>query len=646
MPIATRLPDLAHWKAQVKCQAGCPVSTDAGRYVQLIAEGRDEDAFLVARAPNPFASVCGRVCAAPCEDACRRGAIDAPISIRALKRFVTEKYGVESVHPSTQDVLREKLLEEGNRYAGHLPVHPLSSASAARRAGRRRKVAVIGAGPSGLSSAHDLALLGYEVTVFEASEEPGGMMRFGIPEYRLPRTLIRAEIDKILSLGVALKVRTPLTADFGLEELRRQGFESVYISVGVSRGRDLVVPGVEKDGVVKAVDYLLNINRGFRMDLGRRVVVIGGGFVAFDAARTAVRLGREDEAKALQEVLTEDARLNEALDSARAALRGGAAEVTIVSLENFEEMPVLRTTQGHEEFEEAKREGITFVPRRGPNRFLGSGRLEAVELKSVVSVFDENGRFAPRYDESDLVTIPADACILAIGQQADLSFLKPADGVALTPGGTIRVDPSTLATSAPGLFAGGDVAFGPRNLIEAVANGKRAARSIHEFLSREAVRVQAAISIEKLPTADYRVLAGFEIFDREAPPTLDVGRRTGIAEVETGYADAEARRQAARCLLCHVQTIYDPEKCVLCSRCVDICPEYCLAIVPFEDLDLAEEERAALAGRAEGNGLPLSAMVKDDDRCIRCGLCAIRCPTDAMTMERFSITERFAVAAD
>jgi formate dehydrogenase (NADP+) beta subunit len=646
MPIAIRLPDLAHWKAQVKCQAGCPVSTDAGRYVQLIAEGRDEDAFLVARAPNPFASVCGRVCAAPCEDACRRGVIDGPISIRALKRFVTEKYGVESVHPSTQDVLREKLLEEGNRYAGHLPVHPLPIASAARSAGKRRKVAVIGAGPSGLSSAHDLALLGYDVTVFEASEEPGGMMRFGIPEYRLPRTLIRAEIDKILSLGVALKVRTPLTADFGLEELRRQGFESVYISVGVSRGRDLVVPGVEKDGVVKAVDYLLNINRGFRMDLGRRVVVVGGGFVAFDAARTALRLGREDEANALQEVLTEDARLNEALDSARAALRGGAAEVTIVSLENFEEMPVLRTTQGHEEFEEAKKEGITFVPRRGPNRFLGSDRLEGVELKRVVSVFDENGRFAPRYDESDVVTIHADACILAIGQQADLSFLKPADGVALTPGGTIRVDPSTLATSAPGLFAGGDVAFGPRNLIEAVANGKRAARSIHEFLSREAVRVQAAISIEKLPTADYRMLAGFEVFDREAPPTLDVGRRTGIAEVETGYADAEARRQAARCLLCHVQTIYDPEKCVLCNRCVDICPEYCLAIVPFEDLDLAEEERAALAARAEGNGLPLSAMVKDDDRCIRCGLCAIRCPTDAMTMERFSITERFAVAVD
>jgi len=646
MAIPIRFPDLAHWKAQVKCQAGCPVLTDAGRYVQLIAEGRDEEAFLVARAPNPFASVCGRVCAAPCEDACRRGAIDAPISIRALKRFVTEKYGVESVHPNSQDRLREELVAEGNRYAGHLPVHPVSFPSSRPAGSARRKVAVIGAGPAGLSAAHDLALLGYAVTVFEAAEEPGGMIRFGIPEYRLPRTLIRAEIDKVLSLGVELRLKTPLSAEFGLSALRAQGYESVFLSVGVSRGRDLQAPGVELDGVVKAVDYLLNVNRGYRMDLGQRVVVIGGGFVAFDAARTALRAGRKDLEKELERIdETEDHRMKEALDSARAALRGGATGVTIVSLETFEEMPVLRTTQGHEEFEEAKKEGVVFVTRRGPRRFLGDGKLQAVELRGVVSVFDENGRFAPRYDDQDVTRIECDACILAIGQQPDLSFLRPEDGVALTPGGTIRVDPVTLSTSAPGIFAGGDVAFGPRNLIEAVANGKRAARSIHEHLSREAAATRARLDIEKLPTATYRMIAGFEIFDREAPPTLEIGRRTGIAEVETGYGDLEARRQAARCLICHVQTIYDPEACVLCSRCVDVCPEYCLAIVPFEELDLPEAERRQLEERAEAGGLPLSAMVKDDERCIRCGLCAIRCPTDAMTMERFSITERFAAAA-
>jgi formate dehydrogenase (NADP+) beta subunit len=629
MSVRVRLPDLEHWKQQVKCQTGCPVRTDAGRYVQLIAEGRDERAYLVARAPNPFASVCGRVCAAPCEDACRRGAIDGPISIRALKRYVTEQYGVESIRPDTQDALFSEGVHDGNRYPGHLPT--VAEAPAAGR-----KVAIVGAGPAGMAAAHDLALLGYRVTVFEAGAEPGGMMRFGIPEYRLPRSLLHAEIEKILSLGVSLKLSTPLSSAFGLGELRAEGFDAVFLSVGVSRGRDLQVPGVELDGVVKAVDYLLNINRGFRMDLGRRVVVIGGGFVAFDAARTAIRTGREEDLAALAGEV--GARAKEAFDSARAALRAGAAEVTIVSLENFDEMPVLRTTQGHEELVEARREGVRFMPRRGPLAFVGDGRVRAVSLRAVTRVFDDQGRFAPEYDDADVMTVEADACILAIGQKADLDFLGPADGVELTPAGAIRVDPATLATTAPGVYAGGDVAFGPRNLIEAVANGKRAARSIHEHLTRHQARLRSHLDIEQIPTSRYRMLAGFERLDRESPPTLDVGRRTGIAEVETGYDKDAAFRQAARCLVCHVQTIYDPEKCVLCNRCVDICPEHCLAFVPFESVELAPEEREALAGSRAG-GLPLAAMVKDDERCIRCGLCAIRCPTEAMTMERFSITE-------
>jgi NADPH-dependent glutamate synthase beta subunit-like oxidoreductase len=402
------------------------------------------------------------------------------------------------------------------------------------------------------------------------------------------------------------------------------------------------VPGIELDGVVKAVDYLLNVNRGYRADLGRRVVVVGGGFVAFDAARTALRLGAEDQVDALGEIAAESAsHAKEALDSARAALRGGAREVTIVSLESFDEMPVLRTTQGHEEFEEAQREGIRFVPRRGPNRFVGQGRLSAIELRAVTSVFDAAGRFAPAYDDADVVTLEADACVLAVGQRADLSFLTPEDAVELTPGGTIRVDPATLATSAPGVYAGGDVAFGPRNLIDAIANGKRAAGSIHRLLSRHDAPLNVRLDIAAIPTARYRMIAGFEELDRAAPPTLDLGRRTGIAEVESGYSEADARRQAARCLVCHIQTIYDPEKCVLCNRCVDICPEYCLAIVPFDALDFDPETRQALIERAGKSGLPLSAMVKDDERCIRCGLCATRCPTDAMTMEQFAITERF-----
>jgi NADPH-dependent glutamate synthase beta subunit-like oxidoreductase len=642
--VRVTLPQLAHWKAQVKCQAGCPVATDAGRYVQLIAEGRLEEAYLVARAPNPFASVCGRVCAAPCEDVCRRGAIDAPISIRALKRHLTEQYGIESIHPDTQDTLYTRDCGEGNRYGGHLPLTlhrtPPSAAPA-----RPRAVAVIGAGPAGLAAAHDLAVLGYAVTVFDAADEPGGMMRYGIPEYRLPRSLLRAEIDRILALGVTLRLQTALTPAFGLEALRQAGFDAVFLSVGVSRGRDLQAPGVELDGVVKAVDYLLNVNKGYRLELGRRVVVIGGGFVAFDAARTALRIGHDQglephDAETL--AAAADARVKEALDSARAAVRGGAADVTVVSLESFDEMPVLRTIQGHEEFDEARREGIRFVTRRGPVRFLGEGRLAHIELRAVTSVFDADGRFAPTYDDADVMTLDADACILAIGQRADLSFLTPADGIEVLPNGVIKVDPVTLGTSAPGVYAGGDVAFGPRNLIEAVANGKRAASSIHEYLADDRARLETSLQIDELSTQHYWMLEDFELLDREAPSTLAIDRRTGIAEVETGYDTAAAHRQAARCLVCHVQTIYDPEACVLCNRCVDVCPEYCLAIVPIADLDVDDDTRAALTARADANGSPLSAMIKDDLRCIRCGLCAVRCPTNAITMERFTITERWA----
>src|SRR3989338_4294428 len=273
------------------------------------------------------------------------------------------------------------------------------------------------------------------------------------------------------------------------------------------------------------MDYLLNVNRGYRTGLGRKGVVIGGGFVAFDAARPARRAGRTGGAQALGRDLGDeaDARLKEALDSARAAIRGGAAEVTIVSLESFEEMPVLRTTQGKEEFEEAKKEGVVFVPRRGPKRFLGDGRLKRIELRRATSVFGPDGRFAPEYDDADVATIDADACILAIGQKADLSFLKPEDRVELTPGGAIRVAPETLAASAPGVFAGGDVAFGPRNLIEAVANGKRAARSIHRFLAGERARLAGSVASEKPPTSQYRMAGGFESLDRQGAPPPPAG---------------------------------------------------------------------------------------------------------------------------
>ncbi|HYK88400.1 MAG TPA: FAD-dependent oxidoreductase, partial [Acidobacteriota bacterium] len=331
-----------------------------------------------------------------------------------------------------------------------------------------------------------------------------------------------------------------------------------------------------------------------------------------------------------------------ALDAARAAIRAGVTDVRMCSLESFAEMPVLRTSQGKEEFEEARREGVVFHPQRGPRRLSGeNGRVRRIELMGVSRTYDPDGRFNPIYDPDINEVLEADSVILAIGQQADLSFLKAADGVEVTPRGTIRIDERTLATTAPGIFAGGDVAFGPRNLIEAVANGKRAALSIDDFLRGRSATPAVRLSIEKIPTSRYRMAVGYEKHPRQVPPSISLDRRTGISEVETGYSDDEARRQAERCLYCHIQTVYDPAKCVLCNRCVDICPEYCLKLVPVEQLDLdAQIVEKILDSSGVLSGPFLSAMIKDDEKCIRCGLCAIRCPTDAMTMEVFHYVEQ------
>ncbi len=666
MAIRTRyrtiVPDIQFWKNMVPCQAACPIHTDAGKYVQLIAHRDGRASYLTARSPNPFASVCGRVCAAPCEDRCRRASIDAPVSIRALKRSACEQFGVESLSPDTQDALLADAEESGNKWAWHLPVLTEDR----KKVARGRKVAVVGAGPAGLACAHDLAVMGYSVTVFEATDIAGGMMFHGIPEFRLPRSIIERETAKIIGLGAELKFNAPLTPEFGLQELRNSGFESVFLAIGTQRGRQLAIEGTELDGVVKAIDFLLNVNHGYRITIGKRVLVIGGGLVAFDAARMALRAGAEQLPEAtmpdtrrrtLQRVLqgenvppqvtpfldTGEGTTPAALDAARAALRAGAPDVRMISLESYQEMPAFRSAQGREEFEEARKEGVQFHTQRSVRRIVGrNGRVSGVELIGVKRTYDENGRFSPIYDESVTETMEADTILLAIGQQADLSFLKPEDDLRLTPQGMIRVNPETLATSVPGIFAGGDVAFGPRTLIEAIANGKLAALSIDRHLRGVTSEPAVNLLATKFTTREYKRPADYEKFPREAPPTSALNRRTGISEVEESYSQDVAVRQAERCLYCHIQTIYDVEKCVLCNRCVDICPEYCLRLVPFEEMGVEAGTLSDLVRHYRLEGVPeseLSVMLKDEEKCIRCGLCAIRCPTDAMTMELFFYEE-------
>ncbi len=619
--------DLAWLDSNFPCMAACPVHTESGRYVALIEEGKYKEAYHVARRPNPFASICGRVCAAPCETSCRRGTIDQPIAIRALKRFVTERFGVESM----MDLKRLKEV-----FGKSVKTNGI-------------KAAVIGGGPAGLSCAHDLALLGYEVTVFEAQSVAGGMLRLGIPEYRLPRELIRLEINAILSLGVEMKLNTAIGRDFVIGDLKKQGYEVVFIAIGAHRSRDLRIEGVELDGVFRAVDFLLNVNLGYRVELGEKVVVIGGGNVAIDVARTAVRQEKIDVGH-----VTEVA---EALDVARSAVRFGAKEVHMVCLEDWNEMPASR-----EEINDALEEHIHIHPRKGPNRIVGrDGKVAGFETVDCISVFDEQKKFNPKFAAGTETILEADTVIMAIGQTSDLSWIKPEDGIEVTPRNTIRIEPATLATTAPGIFAGGDVSFGPRNLIDAVANGKKAAQSIHHYISGEAGKtVEVAfhdrdVEIIVANTKEYKRIWGYEKENRVAIPCQPIERRIGVSQIELGYTEEQARREASRCLHCWENTIFNEKgedsgsECILCGGCVDICPESCIDLVALDRVEFDESmvneisTHYDLVINGETKELVGSVMIKDEDRCIRCGLCAMRCPVACITMEGYTVSEAMAI---
>ena len=599
------VPELEYYDTNIPCLAACPVHTNAGMYVAAIADGDDELAYLTARLPNPFASVCARVCAAPCEDACRRGTIDRPIAIRALKRFVTEQFGTE----------------RGNGEAWHRVAAPPTFE-------RPQSVGIVGGGPAGMACAHDLRRLGYKVTVYEATDKLGGAMWLGIPEYRLDRGVLSADINAIIDLGVEVQYETRLGVDVTLEDLRNN-HDAVFLSIGATLGRGLDLEGAEADGVFKAIEFLINMNRGFNVDVGERVIVIGGGDVAMDAARTALRASdyanqdpkqiggasnqrvngtdRDEEDAADQRSL-----MTEAIDVARTAARAGAREVVVMSLESAEEMPA------HEfEVEEAQHEGISFMPRRGPRRILvdDDGRAAGIETVGVTSVFNDEGRFSPEFDEGDLQVAEADTVILAIGQAIDLEALG-ADGPEVSPRRTIQVDNDTGRTSMDGIWSGGDAAKGPRTLIDAVADGRRSAADIHRSFGGYDEAAESATFVKLAQF--HRLEDSYDQTPRVDVPTLDTGRRIGLVEVELGFTEQQARCEASRCLRCFANIILDVDKCVLCALCADVCPVDVISLVPSEEVD------SGAAGS--------TALLLDEERCIRCALCIERCPPDALSM--------------
>ena len=577
---------------------------------------RYEAAYLIARGPNPLASMCGRVCGAPCEAACRRGSIDQPIAIRALKRFVADQFAGPARDPQSFAQGECDGVDEMATLARFL-------AAREYRKPQGLRVAIIGSGPAGLAAGHDLALMGMAPTIFEAESRPAGMLYTGIPAYRLPRDLIDAEIELIRSLGVEFRCGVKIGRDIDFAALR-DAFQAVIIAVGAKRARMLALPGADAEGIYGGIDFLRAVSLGERLPIGRRVVVIGGGNVAFDVSRSAVRHTGDDPER-LVDRQTET-------DISRVAMRQEAVrEVHLACLESREEMPADEV-----EIIEGEEEGIIRHNRVGPKEFLfreenGRKVVSGVRFRRVLSVFDANRRFAPVYDDHATEDVAADTVLLSVGQMPDLSFLGDV--------ARLQLNAETLETEMPGVFAAGDVAYGARLMIDAIASGKKAARSVYRYLTGKEIGIeetQLHFEIE-----DYCREAGYEGRSRAHIPVISARERLAdpLRLVETGYTEVQAVSEAGRCLDCGVNTIFDGEKCILCGDCVDVCPTLCLKLVGLEQLERTPEVEALLAAGAAD---PMdSAILKDEDRCIRCALCAERCPTRAITMERFQFCQEW-----
>jgi formate dehydrogenase (NADP+) beta subunit len=624
------LPGENYHQELISCQVACPVHTDARGYVRAIAAKRFEEAYLIARGPNPFASICGHICGAPCEVACRRGkvprvdddgrfvGIDRPIAIRALKRFVCEQHGPEAGSIAKTLKTLESYFPSVAAGVDEMASLVRSSLEGRLQKGNGERVAIIGAGPAGLSAAHDLCLLGFSPVVFETEPLPTGMLAVGVPSYRLQRELILREVEVIQALGTDIRCGVTVGKDVSFATLRRD-FAAVIIAVGAKSSRSLGLPGEQGPQVLGGVDLLRAVALGIPMELGQTPLVIGGGNVAYDVARTVLR--------------------QIAYDTARTIARLPATKgVKLVSLEGLEEMPAdtLEILEGDEE-------GIERLNGWGPLEIKRdeSGRVTGVLVRKCLRVYDENRRFNPVFDDDHKVTIPCDSVLLAVGQSPALSFLEDGgtDIEQFRPGWP-KTDPKTLATTAPGVFVAGDLAHGTRLMIDAVASGKAAARSAYHYITGRHLEAQAVTA--HLVEERYRRESGYESIRRVAIPVSHPEARLKHPGhlVELGYDREQACREASRCLDCGVTPVFDGTRCVLCGGCVDVCPTLCLKLVSLSDLAGSNELHNLINNTLEPDldYTQHSAILKDEDRCIRCAACAMRCPTDAITMERVTFS--------
>jgi NADPH-dependent glutamate synthase beta subunit-like oxidoreductase len=580
-------PDYFH--KVVDCQWACPAHTDVPLYIRLIAQGRFGDAYMENRKSNVFPGILGRVCDRPCEPACRRGRVEEkPVAICRLKRVAADH----------REDITARLPKGAERSNG-------------------KKVALIGCGCASLTVANDLRPLGYEVTIFEALDATGGLMRTNIPRFRLPPEVLDEEINYIIDMGVDLKLNHRIDS---MKDLLDSGeFDAVFVGTGAPRGKNLEIPGrYDSDRIHIGIDWLESVAFEHVAEIGRRVLIIGVGNTAMDCCRTSLRLGADDV-----KVMARKPR--------------GFFKASDWELEDAEE------------------ENVEILVNHSPKQFvIEDGRLVGMTFELMEYGVDENGRI-DRGKVTGETTIPCDDVILAIGQDNAFPWIERDIGIEFNEWDCPIVDETTMMCTREGVFFGGDSAFGPKNIIWAVAHGHEAAISIHKYCQGEDVTQRMPrgmnLSTQKMGMHEWSYSNDFDPAERRIMPHVDLKERFKKLdiEVELGFTAEQAIQEVERCLNCDIQTVFTASLCIECDACVDICPVNCLTITQNGDEADLRTRLSAPAVNPEQDlyvsaGLPHTSrvMVKDEDICVHCGLCAERCPTGAWDMQKSQVLIPYA----
>jgi len=585
-PTDTANPDYYH--KVVDCQWGCPAHTDVPEYIRMIAQGRFSDAYMENRKSNVFPGILGRVCDRPCEPACRRGRVEEkPVAICRLKRVASDH----------RDDITDRL-----------PKAPAKS--------NGKNVALIGAGCASLTVANDLRPLGYDVTIFEALDTTGGLMRTNIPQFRLPPPVLDEEIGYILDLGVDLRLNHRIDS---MKDLLDEGFDAIFVGTGAPRGKNLEIPGrYDSDRIYIGIDWLESVAFEHTKSIGKRVLIIGVGNTAMDCCRTSLRLGANDV-----KVMARKPR--------------GFFKASDWELEDAEE------------------ENVEILVNHSPKEFIiEDGKLVGMKFELMEYNIDESGRI-DRGTVTGEKVIPCDDVVLAIGQDNAFPWIERDIGIEFDKWECPVVDETTMMCTRDGVFFGGDSAFGPKNIIWAVEHGHQAAISMHRYCHGESIDDRLPmgmnLSSQKMGMHEWSYSNDYNPASRRLMPHVDLKKRFKQLdiEVELGFTAEQAIEEVERCLNCDVQTVFNASLCIECDACLDICPVNCLTITENGDED---DLRTRLKAPAENHeqalyvsaGLPQTGrvMVKDEDLCVHCSLCAERCPTGAWDMQKSELLVPYA----